>query len=324
MEPGIISLMVGSLNIASYYAGPEKGLYVILLLNLDDDPDSYEGGLADATHTIIKNYEDGSFKKIIPSLFQRISAFPLFVMEQKLAIIYQDDVKRLIINRLREEGVVAKSELKIWLKDIYRERFVDIDNVLMELIKKDLIKEVSVKEIQSELIFLTNDITIIRLPPIKLIDDPVDRGLPEALFEDYNIAVIKFFKNYKPTEEDNLKILDLISDPQVYEVLKLLRTTIATRDVLQKLRKKGVDDVDEVLNRLWKEDVIQVFQHKGGTEYYALLTDLRISMTYPKYILNTIIHQYSVKSKANKVLLEYLNVLEDTYFEMKSRSKSTD
>ncbi|MFW9881585.1 MAG: hypothetical protein ACFFG0_51625, partial [Candidatus Thorarchaeota archaeon] len=34
-EPGMISLLVGPLNIASYYTGREKPLYIILLLNLD-------------------------------------------------------------------------------------------------------------------------------------------------------------------------------------------------------------------------------------------------------------------------------------------------
>ena len=46
-EAGMISLMIGSLNIASYYTGPEKGYYILLLLGLEDDPDSYEGGILD-------------------------------------------------------------------------------------------------------------------------------------------------------------------------------------------------------------------------------------------------------------------------------------
>ncbi|GAG70004.1 unnamed protein product [marine sediment metagenome] len=48
-------------------------------------------------------------------------------------------------------------------------------------------------------------------------------------------------------------------------------------------------------------------------EYYALLTDFHSSLMYPKYIINIIIHQYAVKSKANAVLIEYLNVLDDAY-----------
>ena len=56
-ESGMISLMVGSLNIASYYTGPDKGYYILLLLNLDDDPDTYEGGLINASRNILENLD---------------------------------------------------------------------------------------------------------------------------------------------------------------------------------------------------------------------------------------------------------------------------
>src|SRR5665648_1088162 len=158
----MISLMVGSLNIASYYTGPEKGYYILLLLNLDDDPDSYEGGLIDVSRIILQNLEDEAYVSLIPSLFQRLSVYPTLNNEQRLAITYQDEIKRMIINRLREEGVVSKSELMVWLKDRYKQGFVDLEGVLIELIKRDLIKETSVKGMPSELLFLTNDVLMLR------------------------------------------------------------------------------------------------------------------------------------------------------------------
>jgi len=71
-ESGMISLMVGSLNIASYYTGPDKGYYILLLLNIDDDPDTYEGGLVDASRTILQNLEDDAYTQLVPSLFRRL------------------------------------------------------------------------------------------------------------------------------------------------------------------------------------------------------------------------------------------------------------
>ncbi len=323
-EAGMISLMVGPLNIASYYTGPEKTLYIILILNLDDDPDAYEGGLTDASRIILQNIEDDVYKQMIPSLFQRISAFPTLNKEQRYAIIYQDEIKRNIISRLREEGVFSKSELKIWLKDKYRERFLDIDAVLIELIKGEIIKEVSVKGMPSELIFFINDLLMLRSPPSNIFKNPAEFGLPESLVEDYRIAVKKFFQNYHPSEKDNLRVLDLLTDPQVYEIFKLLRISVATRNVLEKLRKKGVDDIDGGLKKLWDNQMIHVSQDKQRNEYYALLSDFHLSLIYPKYILSTIIHQYDVKSKADQVLTEYLRVLEDTYFEMKYSIKTKE
>ena len=313
-EPGMISLLVGPLNIASYYTGREKPLYIILLLNLDEDADAFEGGLSDISRVIFQNFEDNAYLDMIPFLFQRLSTYPNLNEEQSLAITYLDSVNRLIINRLREEGVITKSELKIWLKDKYREGFFDVDAILMELIKKDIIKETSVKGMPSELIFLINDLFMIRRPPIKLLKNPIERGLPERFVEEYDIAIRNFYQKYRPSDEDNIKILDdVIADPQIYEILKLLRISIVTKNVLEKLRKKGVDDIDGGLKKLWDNQMIHVFQDTKGNEYYALLSDFYTSLIYPKYMLNIIIQQYGVKSKSEAVLIEYLNVLDDNY-----------
>jgi len=320
-ESGMISLMVGSLNIASYYTGPDKSFYILLLLSLDDDPDAYEGGLADTSRAILQHYEDDSYLKMIPSLFQRLSVYPSLNDEQRLAMTYQDEIKRLIINRLREEGVVSKSELMVWLKDKYKTGFVDLDSVLIDLIKREVIKEASVKGMPSELIFLTNDLLMIRRPPIKLLRAPEEKGLPDNLISDYKTAVKNYFQNYLPSEEDNLKIIEILIDPQVYETLRLLRTAIVTRNELEKLKKKGVEDIDTVLKNLWETQLIQVFQDKKGNEFYALLSDFYLALMFPKYLLNIIKNEYENKSKSDQVLIEYLNVLEDAYMDYKVKSK---
>ncbi|MHA1284161.1 MAG: hypothetical protein ACTSQP_16810 [Promethearchaeota archaeon] len=236
---------------------------------------------------------------------------------------YQDEIKRMIINRLREEGVVSKSELMVWLKD-YRQGFVDLDSVLIELIKREIIKEASVKGMPSELIFLTNDIMALRIPPINLLRDPQDKGLPASQVENYKTEVKKFFQTYRPSEADNLRIIDAMINPQVYETLKLLRTAIVTRNDLEKLKKKGVEDIDDVLKTLWDTQMVQVFQDERNIEYYALISDFYLDLVFPKYMLNVIKAEYDQKSKADQVLLEYLNVLEDTYTALKKPIKSEE
>ena len=320
-ESGMISLMVGSLNIASYYTGPDIAYYVLLLLELDEDPDTYEGGLIDAAHIILQNLKGKDFQHMIPSLFQRISIFPSFSEEQHLARMYQDAAKRSIINRLRDEGVISKSELSIWLRDTYQFEFVNLDAILIDLIKREMIKESSVKGMPSELIFLTNDILMSRVPAEVLLKNPTEKGLPSYLKNDYITASKSFFKNYHPTEEDNLNILNILINPQIYKTLRLLRTIIARRHEFEKLVKYGVDDIDGVLKILWENQMIRVFQDKQGIEYYALVSDFYLKKIFPKYLLRVIKANYDNKSKANKILIEYLNVLEDTYYSLKSEVK---
>ena len=320
-ESGMISLMIGSLNIASYYTGPDKNFYILLLLNLDDDPDAYEEGLIDISRIILSNFEDDAFIQMIPSLFRRLSVYPTLSTEQRLALTYQDEIKRMIINRLRDEGVVSKSELMIWLKDRYKQGFVDVEGVLMELIKREVVKEASVKGMPSELVFLIKDIVLMRVPPATILGDPADRGLPSQLVENYKTDVRRYFQNYQPTEADNLRVLDVLTNPQVYETIRLLITAVVTKNDLEKLRKKGVEDLDDILKMLWDTQLIQVFQDERGNEYYALLSDFHLELMFPKYVMNVIKTVYDQKSKADQVLMEYLTVLENTYTNLKSTQK---
>ncbi len=322
-ESGMVSLMIGALNIASYYTGPEKGYYILLLLSLDDDPDSYEGGLIDISRIILQNLDGDAYEPMVPDLFRRLSVYPTLNNEQRLAITYQDEIKRLIINRLRDEGVVSKSELMVWLKDKYRQGFVDLEGILLELVKREIVKETSVKGMASELIFLIKDILVLRIPPNKILDDPSSRGLPSTLVKDYKLQVKQFFQNYHPSEADNLRVIDKLIDPQIYEILRLLRTAIVTRNELEKLRKKGVEDLDGALKHLWDTKIVQVFQDARKVEYYALLSDFYLGLIFPKYLLNVIKKEHDQKSKSDQVLMEYLTVLENSYTDVKAVAKST-
>ncbi len=322
-EAGMVSLMVGSLNIASYYTGPETGYYFMLILSLEEDPDVYEDGMTDLARIVLSNLDGDAYKSLIPSLFQRISVYPSLTEEQKLAMIYVDEAKRLIMNRLRDEGNVSKSELSVWLKDEYKTGFVDIDNTLLTLIKEDIVKESSVKGVTSEVIFLVNDISILRRPPVLLLKEATQRGLPAQLFEDFRRECRSFFESYRPSEEDALLLLDAFLDPQAYETLSLMRVAAVTRDDLEKLKKKGVEDVDAVLKVLWDANMLVVLRDDQGNEYYVLKSDIAVKRFFPEYMVDVIRQNYRERTKTNNTLVEHLNILKDQYFDLKERSKES-
>jgi hypothetical protein len=65
--------------------------------------------------------------------------------------------------------------------------------------------------------------------------------------------------------------------------------------------------------------MIKVFKDENGVEYYTLLTDFYMNLIFPKYLLSVIKRSYEQKSKTDKVLVEYLNLLEDAYIDLKSK-----
>ncbi|MFW9902105.1 MAG: DUF2341 domain-containing protein, partial [Candidatus Thorarchaeota archaeon] len=305
-ETGIITLTVGLMNILSYYTGPESGYYIILLLNLEDDPDAYEGAIANVAQIILQNVEDDSYLEMIPILFQRLSVYPNLSNEQNLAFYYLDELKRMIFNILGDYGAISKSELMVWLKEKYTEAFFDLEAIITEFVKRDLVKLISVKGAPSELILFVKDIFMLRIPPIDILENPVNRGLPIQFTKRYKTEVREYFENYYPSEEDNLKVIDILIDPQVYETIRLLRTTIGTKSLLEKLKKKGVEDIYSVLKKLYDAQMIKVYKDDKGTEYYALVSDFYIDLIFPKYLLNVIKVAYEQKSKSKKELTEYL------------------
>jgi hypothetical protein len=154
---------------------------------------------------------------------------------------------------------------------------------------------------------------MLRVPPANLFDDPVAFGLPKQLTNQYQAEVQNVFSTYHPTEEDTLSLLNILIDPEVYETLRLLRMAIVTIQDFEKLKNRGVSDIYSVLRKLWDAQMIKIFKDENGIEYYTLTTDVHINLIYPKYQLNLIKILYDQKSKSDKVLVQYLNILEETY-----------
>lgn len=293
-----------------------------MLLTAEEDGDVYEEILAEVSRQIVSNLDSGSLVALLPPLFQRLSVFPTLTPEQRLCMDYNSEVKRLILQRLRDESAVSKSEIAIWLKDQYREGFVDVENILNGMVKGGLAKIASVKGLTSDMVFLGQALMMLRLPPKQLIKDPVDRHLPESLKSDYLREVRTFFEEYRPSDKDNLQIIDQIMlDPQCYEVLKLLREAMVTRNDLEKLRKKGVEDLDLVLRKFWENRMIAVFQDDKGNEYYCLLSDFAIRKYFPKHQLDTIREQYRSRAQNASVLVKALDLMKEEYYSMERAKK---
>ena len=131
---GMISLMSGNLNLASYYSGSEHDVYVILILGIEEDPDAYEDGLSDLMRVVIEKIDDPQLQSLLPSYYQRLAEYPSLTPEQLLMMIYTDEAKNMIFSRLQKEGMLSKAEVDIWLADQFNSGFVNVEGTLKALI----------------------------------------------------------------------------------------------------------------------------------------------------------------------------------------------
>ena len=317
---GFLSMIIGSLNVASYFTGPETNYYVSLILTMDEDPDSYEDALTDAAREIMANIPNDRYLDLVPSIFSRISLYPTFEEEQKLAVAYSDLTKRIILDRLVEDGSATKTDLLTWLKEKTGMEFLDLDAILNSLVKLGLVKISSVKGLPSESVFLTSDVFITRAPPIAIIKKAQAEEMKNPMAKDYLASVKSYFKNYAPNPDDEKIISALMADTDTYKILNLLRLSVVNKKGLEKISKQ-VKDMDAALKKIWSAGLIQVLKDKKGEEFYYLKTDIRIEKFYPEYLVNGIRKAYEQKTFANTVLIEHLKHLRDTFIDLKGLEK---
>ena len=318
-EKGIISLMVGTINIISWYSGPESNFCVILLLSLDDDPDDYEEALIELSQIIFEHLEEKAYIELFPKLFKKITAYPFLTSEQKIALMYSNKIKRSILDRLRDEGVILKADLDNWLQEQYSQDYGDLDTILFDLIQKGLIEIISVKNERSLLIFLVKDIIMFKVPPFNLLNNSSESGLPDKLHKSYKIDIENYFKDYVISEEQNLRITEYLLNPDIYKIFNFLREGAKTKDNLMNLKEQGVEDFKSTLELLKKLKMIKTYIDGDGTEYNIIISDFFIDFYLPKYILKLLKTDYDNNLKSNEVLLKYLDLLESTHYSLKKK-----
>jgi hypothetical protein len=319
-EAGMVSLVSGTVSYASYYTGPETQVYVIAVLDHNDNADLYEDGLGDISHAIIPVIEhQDRLNSMLPNLFQRLSLYPKMNWEQQLLILLEDNVRRQVMKRFRTEGSLIKSELGIWLKDQFQDAFFDVETVLRPFYNLGLIEGRTIKNM--EYVFLVQDVIIHRRPNLRIIQNLSGSGLPQSLHSQFVDEVKLYFTSYYPSEEDEITLIKVLLDPQVFEVFKLLRIACVTKPQLEKLRKKGVDDIDGTIRKLWDAGMLSVLYDENKNEYYSLKTDVKITKLFGKYLINVVKEQYEMKTKPNEILTSHLQILEGNYAKFQEEMK---
>ena len=312
---GIVTLMVGPLNLMSYYTGEDSGYYIVLALELEEESDIFEDALIDAGRVILQSIKQGTLDLIISGVYGRIANYPKFDISQLLALLYQSKIKRTILGRMTKEGYISKGEMRLWLEEQFDFSFVDLDSEVISLVKYGLVKEGTVKGFPSEILFLMNALFITRVPASAILSEPVARGMPESLVSPYKETCVEYLKDYKPSEKDNLQVCEVLADPACYEVIKLLRMSVVTKTTLEKLKKKGVTDLDATLKKLMDSNVVLMLRDDAETRYYMLKSDLRITRVFPEFLINVARQAHNERTKSSKVLIEQLRMLKESYLD---------
>ena len=75
-QAGISSITVGDINISTYYTGVDMDYFIILVLNMLENPEDYEEGLKKVSQIILENLDEDKYIDMLPSLFEQILEYP--------------------------------------------------------------------------------------------------------------------------------------------------------------------------------------------------------------------------------------------------------
>ena len=199
--------------------------------------------------------------------------------EEKIANLLKERDVFFTIQKL-SKGPIRLNELKEW----YCKEFPGLDfSKFLEKVESE--KFVFVNEIgQDTYVLLVKQPNIIRVPPDCVIALYEDKPEYEELWNQYVVEVQKFFDNYVQTTEDSLKLLDIISNSKMYNILMQLRTGPIQREriseVLNESTLKGILDTLKIM-----EDFKLIEEFKSKSEnYLILLSDIQIKTAFPDYL----------------------------------------
>jgi hypothetical protein len=314
-------------NVSSYFTGmeSEKPFMINLILDLGEEPEMFgETVIQDINETILEflnrmgtdvsqDYEIvKELKSYIKGALFLLERLKNLTKEQRLAQIYVSEKGRTILEILQEKPL-SRKELQGLLGEKLNKLISNIEITLDPFVKTGLIKQDWVEGDSDISLFLLTDFSFFRSPVTKLIED-ARKNLPTpTLATKYIEEVTKFFSNYQPTLEDNLKIAQNMMNPDKYDYITLFRERAYPLNKIPRGPGESIEEVGGFLKSMVDDNIIIVLKDEKNLDWVLLFTDVVAHTFYPEYLIEKI-RKDSVEGKLKKnVAIKHLDFLEETY-----------
>ncbi|MHA1822137.1 MAG: hypothetical protein ACTSVC_16805, partial [Promethearchaeota archaeon] len=315
-KAGVLAMRIKRLNIVSYYSGiPEaektEQYFVVVILEEEEDPSSYEERLTEISKLIINAIDKPGFKEMFGNFYDQLIKMEKITEEQRYAFIFREHVRRLLLQKLTN-GPMTKEGLAKWISKEIDEEITDIDSLLTPLKKTDLIEEVNIskgKKVSLEYVFLIRDVAVIRVPNVDIFMAAKQGQMAEGIREKYVEQVEKFFKEYRISNEDAEILGSLISNPDYYEIINLLRKEYTTHAELPLKLPRKIDNLDKILKDLDEKKIITAIKDKKQRVWVFLLSDIKFPTFFPEYMIDVIRRRWKEGTIAKQIALKHLELL---------------
>lgn len=314
-------------NVSSYFTGMESDMPIMinLMLELGEDPEMFGEAVLQEVNRDVLNLLKQMSTNVSESyeILKRIKLYlknTLILLdrlknlskEQRLAQIYTSEKARTILEALQEKAL-SRRELQGIIEEKLQKIIPNLEYILDPFIKTGLVMQDWVEGDTDITLFLLTDFAIFRTPVAKLVEDAKKNIPTPELATKYLEEVSRFFTNYKPNFEDNLKIARTMMNPDNYDYITLFRERAYPINKIPKGPGESIDQIGSILKTMEEDRILKVIKDEKDTEWLFLLTDVIANTFYPEYLIEKI-RKDRMEGKLNKdVAIKHLEFLEKVY-----------
>ncbi len=319
-EAGILSMTMQRINVVSYYTGKPKSetenqFIVALFLTEGDDPRKYEEYLLAISENLIRTVDKEGFLDFFVDCYEAAITNPGITEEQIYATILRDEINKFIMELLRE-GPITKYELAKYLSKELSRRITDVDKFIAPFLRSNLISHYAMSEggrVTSEYLFLIKDIDVLRSPPLNIAINLYYYKTETQLRANFQEALDNFFSKYEPSPEDNDLLIDILSNPGTYEIIRILRQGFVRSDELISRMGFEMRNVYNNLEKLGSAHIVVPIKDEYGSIWLILLSDINAVSIFPEFMVDTIYKSWDKGILEDEIALKALDFLRGEY-----------
>ncbi|MGV9170436.1 MAG: hypothetical protein ACOC38_10915 [Promethearchaeia archaeon] len=311
-------------NVASYYTGivrEEEQYCISLLLGPSEDPKVYEAAITSVVSPLMSavvSMTDAEMQEEFENTYRRIIRLAGMADESRLARLFADEVSRAVFPKLWKGGI-SKEDLEEWLKMVTGLPSVSVDSILAPFEELGIAKVEWVDEIGRTCVFMIKDLEVFRAPPL-LSMEAASEVLDPELAAEYKTEVLEFLTEWKKTPEDTIQIAKILSDPDCYDVLSILRQRPINIPELEATLGIPPKELRQAIQTLKKYRVVSEKRRKDPSGEYDrwlfLLNDIRVRLFFPEYFLQTLVQELEKDpedTRQMEMVEQHLRLLRDNF-----------
>jgi hypothetical protein len=310
-----LTLEEEKMNVASYFTGIEQQpqYFVSLLLSKEEDAKIYEESLLDVATDLLAKLDDPGFIEILAEAYEKLSKAVVLTDEQRLAMMFKDNVHKLIHERLTK-GPASLAMLTDYIDEIGKISVRNVDLLVAPLNRAGFTSQGWVPGFPDQFLFLVRDFFIARAPNENIIKI-ANKGEPKKEFaKNYLKDVKEFFMAYNPSEENIEELAELLLNPEIYEILQLIREKPQRVSEIEVCTGKDKLGCDTQFKKLKKANIIEIYKDKDLKDKWVMLkSDIKIRSFFPEYMLETIREKIAAGQITTEAAIKHLDLLQQNY-----------